>query len=327
MAPLPIDIISGFLGAGKTTLIQRLLEGPYGSKRIAVVENDFGEVGIDGKLLEAAGSTVTEIVSGCICCTLALDFQKAIETIAADGKMDRIIIEPSGVAKLTDVLRAVRRVSSGSVRFGRVVTVVDKNTFPSYSKGFGAFYLDQVMNADTLLVSKLDTAASESAPAPSAAANRSAAPAGDETARLLREYNPRAEIIAVSWESEVFEGFLLGFDGAGDETGIRDRAAEEGEDHGKVHNHSAEEFSSLSFEIATPATTGSIRRRVRELLEDSDAPGAGEILRIKGLVDTSDQGPVRVDWAGGTLSIEAAGTVPDNKLVVIGRNRLPEPEE
>lgn len=297
MVPLPIDIVSGFLGAGKTTFIRRLLEGPYRNKRIAVIENDFGETGIDGKLLESTGSRITEIVSGCICCTLALDFQQAIETLAAEPDIERIVIEPSGVAKLTDVLRAVARVSADTVRLGRVVTVVDVNTYPSYAKGFGAFYLDQVMNADAILVSKIGGPAAESA---------------SETVRLLRERNPRAEILAVPWHSEEFAGFLEDFDES------RDAAAAPAAARGQStagRDHSAETFSSVCFEIDRPASTGEISRRVEEILADG-----GVILRIKGLIDTSDRGPVRVDWAGGILSIEPVAAEPDNRLVVIGKD-------
>ncbi|MFP4562319.1 MAG: CobW family GTP-binding protein [Spirochaetia bacterium] len=315
MNPLPIDIISGFLGSGKTTFIRRLLEGPYKGKGIAVIENDFGEVGIDGKLLEAAGSRVTEIVSGCICCTLALDFQQAIETLASDPDIERIVIEPSGVAKLTDVLRAVARVSPDTVRLGRGITVVDVNTYRSYSEGFGAFYLDQVMNADVLLVSKLEAAAG--------------AESADEITRLLQERNPRAEIVAVSWDSDRFADFLAGFSngkpGAG-ERGVKTPIMQEVSGAENAFPN-AGEFRSAVIAVPPGITLDQIKRLIDRLEAENESGSHMRLARIKGLIETADDGAVKVDWSGGGVTLEPVEKIaPDNRLVVIGVGLPPQAE-
>ena len=159
------------------------------------------------------------------------------------------------------------------------------------------FQRNMHMNADAILVSKIGGPAAESA---------------SETVRLFRERNPRAEILAVPWHSEEFAGFLEDFDES------RDAAAAPAAARGQStagRDHSAETFSSVCFEIDRPASTGEISRRVEEILADG-----GVILRIKGLIDTSDRGPVRVDWAGGILSIEPVAAEPDNRIVVIGKD-------
>lgn len=293
-----VDIISGFLGAGKTTFIQRILAGPCRNDTVAIIENDFGEVGIDGKLLEAAGSQVTEIVSGCICCTLALDFQQAIENLAADPEIKRIIIEPSGVAKLTDVLKACIRVSPDIVSLGRVLTIVDIHSYAKYSAGFGAFFLDQVTHADTVVVSKIQEPG-----------------AGEDTARTvqsIRRYNPGAEIVTVPWNSTEFADFLSGFAENGTPDVFLIGGPDRYENPGSGNEHSADEFSTVSVEINGPVDSKELFRRFETLTADR------KIIRIKGILESTDRGAVRVDWVNGSCSISPAGCKPDNRLVVIG---------
>jgi G3E family GTPase len=219
--------------------------------------------------------------------------------------------------KLSDVLRAVGRVEDDIVRLGRVVTVVDVNTYRSYAQGFGAFYLDQVMNAEILLVSKIEAAADGSA------AEASSADLLPETVLLLGERNPRAEIVAVPWESGEFRSFLSDF---GDPSAVAPHLPgmrKVGEHH-PARNAGDGGFSSISFEFDTSTTAGEISRRVGEILLDSETPGAGMILRIKGILATSDRGTVRVDWAGGILSLEPTEAAPDNRLLIILKGVRPD---
>lgn len=154
-----IDIFSGFLGAGKTTLIRKLIAEAYQGEKLVLIENEFGEIAIDGGFLKDAGVEITEMNSGCICCTLVGDFTKALKKVMADYAPDRIIIEPSGVGKLSDVAKAVSGVEGA--RIGAKVTVVDAGKCRMYMRNFGEFFNDQVENADLIVMSRTDTASAE----------------------------------------------------------------------------------------------------------------------------------------------------------------------
>ncbi len=151
-----IDIFSGFLGAGKTTLIRKLIAEGYQGEKLVLIENEFGEIAIDGGFLKDAGVQITEMNSGCICCTLVGDFTKALKKVMEDFKPDRILIEPSGVGKLSDVAAAVERVEGAQI--GAKVTVVDAGKCRMYMRNFGEFFNDQVANADLIVMSRTDTA-------------------------------------------------------------------------------------------------------------------------------------------------------------------------
>lgn len=149
-----IDIFSGFLGAGKTTLIRKLIAEAYKGEKLVLIENEFGEIAIDGGFLKDAGVQITEMNSGCICCTLVGDFEKALKKVMDEYAPDRIIIEPSGVGKLSDVARAVEKVEGAVV--GAKVTVVDAGKCRMYMRNFGEFFNDQVENADLIVMSRTD---------------------------------------------------------------------------------------------------------------------------------------------------------------------------
>ena len=154
-----IDIFSGFLGAGKTTLIRKLIAEAYQGEKLVLIENEFGEIAIDGGFLKDAGVEIKEMNSGCICCTLVGDFTKALKKVMADYAPDRIIIEPSGVGKLSDVAKAVSGVEGAEI--GAKVTVVDAGKCRMYMRNFGEFFNDQVENADLIVMSRTDTASAE----------------------------------------------------------------------------------------------------------------------------------------------------------------------
>ena len=152
-----IDVYSGFLGAGKTTLIKKMISEAYAGQRLVLIENEFGEIGIDGGFLQDAGINITEMNSGCICCSLVGDFGKALAQVIEQYNPDRIIIEPSGVGKLSDVIGAVKKVVGHDVELGYAVAVADANKVKVYMKNFGEFYNNQIETASTIILSRTDS--------------------------------------------------------------------------------------------------------------------------------------------------------------------------
>lgn len=176
-----IDIISGFLGAGKTTFIKQLLKEAISGEKVVLIENEFGEIGIDGGFLRDAGIEIREMNSGCICCSLVGDFGKSLEEVLTKYHPDRVIIEPSGVGKLSDVMKAVRDVASEiEVMLNSAVTVVDVNKCRMYMKNFGEFFNNQIENAGTIILSRTDIAGADKVKAAVA---------------MLREHNADANIV------------------------------------------------------------------------------------------------------------------------------------
>ena len=180
-----IDIYSGFLGAGKTTLIKKMIQEAYCGQKIVLIENEFGEIGIDGGFLQEAGIQITEMNSGCICCSLVGDFGKALEQVIAQYHPDRILIEPSGVGKLSDVVAAVEKVTGPDVALGYTVAVADAGKAKIYMKNFGEFYNNQIQNASVIMLSRTGTIAQEKL---------------DAARALLREQNGQATIVTTPWE-------------------------------------------------------------------------------------------------------------------------------
>ncbi len=179
-----IDIFSGFLGAGKTTLIKKLITEAYAGEKLVLIENEFGEIGIDGGFLAEAGIQINEMNSGCICCSLVGDFAKALEQVLTEYQPDRILIEPSGVGKLSDVIRAVQGAATAGAVLGGFTTVVDAGKCKMYMKNFGEFFGDQVENAGCIVLSHTDTVPAHKV----------------ETAvAILREHNPTAVIVTTPW--------------------------------------------------------------------------------------------------------------------------------
>ena len=181
-----IDIFSGFLGAGKTTLIKKLLKEAYAGEKVVLIENEFGEIGIDGGFLQDAGVNITEMNSGCICCSLVGDFSKALKQVAAQDAPDRIIIVPSGVGKLSDVIKAVSSADLHDATLNAFCTVVDASKCKVYMKNFGEFFNDQVQNARCIILSHTDKT-SEDKLATAVA--------------LLKEKNGEAVLVTAPWDS------------------------------------------------------------------------------------------------------------------------------
>ena len=188
-----IDVFSGFLGAGKTTLIKKLLKEAYAGEKLVLIENEFGEIGIDGGFMKDAGIQVTEMNQGCICCSLVGDFGKALAQVLEQFHPDRILIEPSGVGKLSDVLKAVMNVQSDDLVLNTYTTVVDASKIKMYMKNFGEFYDDQISHASCILLSRTQTASEEKIAAAVA---------------MLREKNPTATIVTTAWDHLTGEQIL-----------------------------------------------------------------------------------------------------------------------
>ena len=179
-----IDIFSGFLGAGKTTLIKKLIQEAYAGQKLVLIENEFGEIGIDSGFLQDAGINITEMNSGCICCSLVGDFGKALEKVIAEYTPERILIEPSGVGKLSDVVAAVKKVTDDHVVLGYTVAVADAGKVKVYMKNFGEFYNNQIETASTIILSRTDAISQEKL---------------DTAVALLREHNAQASIVVAPW--------------------------------------------------------------------------------------------------------------------------------
>ena len=189
-----IDIFSGFLGAGKTTLIKKLIKESFAGQKVVLIENEFGEIGIDGGFLKESGIQINELNAGCICCSLVGDFRAALQQVVEQYHPDRIVIEPSGVGKLSDVTRAVEGVAEHlDVQLNSFVTVADVNKVKMYMKNFGEFYDDQISHASCIILSRTQTASEEKTAAAVA---------------MLREKNPTATIITTAWDALTGEQIL-----------------------------------------------------------------------------------------------------------------------
>ena len=189
-----IDIFSGFLGAGKTTLIKKLIKESFAGQKVVLIENEFGEIGIDGGFLKESGIQINELNAGCICCSLVGDFRAALQQVVDQYHPDRIVIEPSGVGKLSDVTRAVEGVAEHlDVQLNSFVTVADVNKVKMYMKNFGEFYDDQISHASCIILSRTQTASEEKIAAAVA---------------MLREKNPTATIVTTAWDALTGEQIL-----------------------------------------------------------------------------------------------------------------------
>ena len=221
-----IDIVSGFLGAGKTTLIKKLLEEAYQGEKLVLIENEFGEISVDGGFLKDAGIQISEMSSGCICCSLVGDFGKALHEVEAQFHPDRILIEPSGVGKLSDVVAAVEKAAEDdpSLKLNSFVTVADASKVKLYMKNFGEFYNNQVEHAGTILLSRTQNMAQDKLEAAVA---------------LLREKNPAAVILTTPWDQLDGRTILSAIEKTSLEEELlsRIRADHEAEEEAHAHHH------------------------------------------------------------------------------------------
>ncbi|MEE0966826.1 MAG: GTP-binding protein [Bacilli bacterium] len=224
-----VDIISGFLGAGKTTLIKKLIKEAFNNEQIVLIENEFGEIGIDGSFLKEAGITINEMNSGCICCSLVGDFEEALKQVIDQYHPDRIIIEPSGVGKLSDVIKAVQDVDSDEIVLNSFITVVDAKKCRIYTKNFGEFFNNQIEHASTIILSRTQDINEDKL---------------KECVNIIKQTNDKAHIITTPWEELTGETILNTIE---DKNSLKDILLHEEEicpvcgHHHEHHHHHDEE--------------------------------------------------------------------------------------
>ena len=322
-----IDIYSGFLGAGKTTLIKKMIAEAYKGQKLVLIENEFGEIGIDGGFLQDAGINITEMNSGCICCSLVGDFGEALKRVIREYAPDRILIEPSGVGKLSDVIGAVNRVTGEDVTLGYTVAVADAGKVKVYMKNFGEFYNNQVETASTIILSRTDSI-------PQAKL--------DAAVNLLREHNSVATVVTTPWDQLTGEQLIAAMEGkaslAADlaKMELERLEAEEAEEehhhhhddgeccchhhhdhedgHHHHHHHADEVFTSWGVETARKFEASAIEAALKAL----DSGEYGIILRAKGILPASDGTWIHFDFVPEEHNIRTGPADVTGKLCVIG---------
>ena len=345
-----INVISGFLGAGKTTLIKKLLTGKLREEKVILLENEYGEVGVDGSFMKDAGITVTELNSGCICCTLAGDFQKSIDELIDTYHPDRILVEPTGVGKLSEIIAAITEAKErhDDIEVGGSATVVDAGKCRMYMKNFGEFFLDQVKTASTIIFSRTQNLTPDRV---------------EKSRALIQEAHPDARIITTPWDDmdpdlmlEVIENGkpievsveLHHHDHDHDEHEHHDHDHDEHEhhdhdhdehehhhdhdhdehehhhdhDHEHHHHHHApgehdadEVFQNIGVETARRYEQDELRGMVDQL---SDEEEYGRILRAKGILQNAAGEWFQFDYVPGELEIRPSTADYTGRLCVIG---------
>ena len=313
-----VNIISGFLGAGKTTLIKKLLGGSLKNEQVILLENEYGEVGIDGGFMKDSGITVTEMNSGCICCTLVGDFTKAIDELIEKYHPDRLIIEPSGVGKLSDIRHVVAQAEKKhELVLSGCVTVVDAGKCKMYMKNFGEFFCDQVRSAETIILSRTQMTSQDKI---------------DADIALLREQNPAARIITTPWDDLTADVILktiespealINVDEIYEEHHHDDDHDEHEHHHhhdhecgcGHHHHHADEVFENIGVETSHKFEEAALREMLKKL---SNAGIYGDILRAKGILPTTDGTWLHFDYTPGEWEIRHGSADYTGRLCVIG---------
>ena len=341
-----IDIFSGFLGAGKTTLIKKLIAEAYTGEQLVLIENEFGEIGIDGGFLQEAGINITEMNSGCICCSLVGDFGKALRQVMDTYHPDRILIEPSGVGKLSDVIRAVQDLQMPDVVLNGFTTVVDAAKAKMYMKNFGEFFNNQVEHASAIILSRTGGMKQDKL---------------DACVALLREKNPTATIVTTPWDELDGKQLLAAMERRdtlsaaleelaeeqehhhhhhehGEECGCHDHEHhhhehgegcgchdhehhhhEHGEEcgcgcHDHEHHHADEVFTSWGRETAHPYE----QQELAAALQALDTGDYGQVLRAKGIVAGTDGKWLHFDYVPGEVEVRTGAAGVTGRLCVIG---------
>ena len=347
-----IDIVSGFLGAGKTTLIKKLLKEALKGEQVVLIENEFGQIGIDGGFLKEAGIEIKEMNSGCICCSLVGDFGASLQEVLEKYQPDRILIEPSGVGKLSDVMKAVEDVAAKTeVKLNSATAVVDASKCKTYLKNFGEFFANQIEHAGTIILSRTGQMNEEKI---------------EQCLALIREHNKEAAIITTPWDLLDGKKMLETIEGCEDfqkkllEEVLAAREAkhhhehdenctcgchdhehghhhdgehhhhehdenctcgchdhEHGHDHGHHHHHADEVFTSWGLETPHKYTKEELAEIISKL-ENQDS--YGYVLRAKGIVDTEGDQFLYFDYVPGESEIRQGAPEYTGKICVIGSN-------
>jgi G3E family GTPase len=328
-----IDIVSGFLGAGKTTLIKKLIKEALQDTQVVLIENEFGEIGIDGGFLKDAGIEIKEMNSGCICCSLVGDFGASLKEVLTTYKPERVLIEPSGVGKLSDVVKAVENVAADlEVKVNSAVAVVDASKCKMYIKNFGEFFVNQIEHAGTVILSRTGHMSQEKLQA---------------AVELIRQHNAGATIITTPWEELEGRAILETIEGVDnledmmkemleharehehhyDENGLcscghHHHGGEEGHHHdhdghcscGHDHHHADEVFTSWGKESPAKFT----KERIESILTALDSGEYGAILRAKGMVPAEDGTWIYYDYVPEEHDIRTGKPEVTGKYCVIG---------
>lgn len=327
-----IDIFSGFLGAGKTTLIKKLIAEAYTGEKIVLIENEFGEIAIDGGFLKDSGVQINEMNSGCICCSLVGDFADALQKVLTQFHPDRILIEPSGVGKLSDVIRAVQGVQSDELVLNGFTTVVDANKCKMYMKNFGEFFNNQVENASAIILSRTEGIRPEKL---------------DAAVALLREKNPTATIVTTPWTEldgkQILETMERRDTLSAELEHLKAEAAEDDDEdehehehhhdhdehdhehdehdhdhccgHHHHHHHADEVFTSWGTETPRKYTDDEIRTALDALINEHRY---GVVLRAKGIVPATDGGWIHFDYVPGESDVRRGSAQVTGRVCVIG---------
>ena len=320
-----IDIFSGFLGAGKTTLIKKLIKEAYAGEKLVLIENEFGEIGIDGGFLQDAGINITEMNSGCICCSLVGDFGKALQKVLDEYAPDRILIEPSGVGKLSDVVRAVENIHAENAVLNATITVVDAGKCKMYMKNFGEFFNDQVTHAGTVILSHTARLSED---------------AVQKAVALVREHNADAAIVTTDWDVLDGKQILAAMEKANalsDELkALESEAAHHHHHHGEEecddeecechhhhhgkghhhHHHADDVFTSFGVETTKKFSAEELNTAFEAIQSCEDVYGT--VLRAKGIVENLDGGWLHFDYVPGEVDIRSGAAAVMGRLCVIG---------
>ena len=304
-----VDIISGFLGAGKTTLIKKLINEAYYDEKIVLIENEFGEIGIDGTFLQDSGVTINEMNSGCICCSLVGDFETSLKEVLETYHPDRIIIEPSGVGKLSDVIKAVQDVHSHDIELDHFITVVDAKKCRMYIKNFGEFYNNQVEYASLIVLSRSQDLTEFQL---------------NECLELLKNINNQTPIITTPWDKLDGQDILNA--GLVD---LQHEILEDEHDHeccghhehdhdheccgGHHHHHADEVFQSIGFDTAKKYSKEELSDILNKLSNEN-------VLRAKGFVDSDDTDWWYFDLVPEEFEIRLGKPMYTGKICVIGKD-------
>lgn len=301
-----VDIISGFLGAGKTTLIKKLIQDCLGNEKVVLIENEFGEIGIDGSFLKEAGIEITEMNSGCICCSLVGDFSEALKQVVAKYHPDRIIIEPSGVGKLSDVIKAVRDVHSDELQLNSFCSVIDVKKCKTYSLNFGEFFNNQIEYASTIILSRTQDVPQDKI---------------QEAIDIIKSMNTTASIITTPWDELSGETILQTME---NENSLQDILMKEADicpecGHHHHHHHADEVFTSLGKETIHTYTQEQLNQILQTL---SSSHEYGDILRAKGILSTPDKKWLHFDLVPGEYEIRFGSADYTGRICVIGKDLL-----
>lgn len=305
-----IDIISGFLGAGKTTLIKKLIAEAYQNEKIVLIENEFGEIGIDGTFLKDSGVTINEMNSGCICCSLVGDFETSLKEVLDTYHPDRVIIEPSGVGKLSDVIKAVSTINSDEMELDNFITVVDAKKCRMYTKNFGEFYNNQVEHASLIVLSRSQDLTEFQL---------------KECLDILKGLNDHSPIITTAWDK------LNGLDIINAcEVNVQKELLHEhdheccGHDHhehdhdheccGHHHHHADEVFNSIGFDTVKKYNEVELSDILNKLCNDDN------VLRAKGFVDSGNEDWWYFDLVPGEFEIRLGKPIYTGQVCVIGKD-------